>query len=76
MISRDDIDAFADDLDAADEIVKRAERGVDPLRLFSVSEIMPFIRAYVLMRNAAQDAASFMADLKAREMQGMSTHED
>lgn len=75
MISRDDIDAMADDLETADRILERAERGVKADRLFHANEILPFLRAYAVMRNTAQDAANFMTAQKAREEASMKTHD-
>lgn len=75
MISRDDIDAMAPDLETADRIIERAKRGVKPDRLFHANEIEPFLRAYVVMRNTAQDAANFMTAQKAREEASMKTHD-
>ena len=74
MISQDDIDAMADDLETADRIIKRAEEGRKIERLFHANEIMPFLRAYVVMRNTAQDAANFMTAQKQREKDAMRLH--
>lgn len=76
MINADDIEAFADDLETADRIVERVKEGVPAGREMMADEVMPFIRAYVLMRSTAEQSAQFMQDLHRREMVGMATHED
>lgn len=76
MISKDDIDAFADDLETADRIVGRTKDGVPAGREMMADEVMPFIRAYVLMRSISERAADFMHDLHQRELQGMDTNRD
>lgn len=69
-------DTIESDLAVADRIVARAVEGVPDGRHIHANEVMPFIRAFVAMRAAAQDAADFMSALKEREMQGMGLHED
>lgn len=71
MISGDDIEAMADDFDTADKIVDRVRNGVPAGREMMADEVMPFIRAYVVMQDTAARAAKFMADLHQRELQGM-----
>ncbi|WP_439150815.1 hypothetical protein [Sulfitobacter sp.] len=76
MIPKDDIEAFAPDLEAADRIVERTKRGVPPGREMMADEVLPFIRAYVLMRDLAANSAAFMAELHARELDGMGVGAD
>ena len=75
MISGEDLEAFAPDLEVADRIVERAKAGVPRGRHIMANEEMPLIKAYVLMRSQMEDAAKFMAALKAREESGMAAHE-
>ena len=71
MISGDDIDAFAPDLEIADRIVERAKQGVPAGREMMADEVDAFIRAYVLMRSLAEKSAAFMQELHKRELQGL-----
>jgi hypothetical protein len=71
MINETDIEAFADDLEAADRIVERAKRGVPSGRHIMADEEIPLIRAFVLMRSQLTDAAKFMQELHQRELKGM-----
>ena len=73
MINETDIEAFADDLEIADRIVYRAKEGVPDGRHINANEVMPFIRAYVLMRDTAARSATFMTELHKRELAGMDT---
>jgi len=50
----------------ADEIVARAEAGISPQRLIADSEMIPFIRAYVLLRGTLAMLAQHSADQHAR----------
>lgn len=52
MIGPDDIEAFSEDLAVADRIVSRVERGVPRGREVHAGEVMPLIRAYVVLRAA------------------------
>lgn len=72
MISHDDIAAMAPDLETADRIVDRAKSGVTDGRHMHANEVMPFIRAYALMRDLAEKSAAFMAEQHQRETAGMS----
>lgn len=74
MISGEDIEAFAPDLEIADRIVERAARGVKQERHIMADETLPFIRAYVLMRSVNQETAKLLADFKQRELDGMAIH--
>ena len=74
MIPDEKLDDFAGDLEIADQIIERARDGRRLDRIFHANEIAPFLRAYVLMRAAAQEAGSFMAQLKEREEDGMKVH--
>ena len=73
MINETDIEAFSDDLEIADRIVERAKEGAVDGRHINANEVMPFIRAYVLMRNTASRSADFMTELRKRELSGMDT---
>jgi len=72
VISKDDIDALAPDLETADRIVERVKSGVPAGREMMADETIPFIRAYVLMRDLAAKSAAFMVEQHAREIEGMS----
>lgn len=61
MINETDIEAFADDMAVADRIVERATRGVPNERHIMADEVLPFIRAYVVMRDTAAQAGQFFA---------------
>ena len=74
MISLEDIDAFADDLEIADKILERAARGVPHERHIMASETLPFIRAYALMRSVNEETAKLLAEFKQRELDGMKIH--
>jgi len=50
----------------ADEIVARAEAGISPQRLIADGEMLPFIRAYVLLRDTLAMMARHSADQHAR----------
>ena len=71
MLNKDDLEAFADDLDTADRIVERVKAGVPAGREMMADEVMLFIRAYVLMRDTAERSAKFMVELHQRELTGM-----
>ena len=71
MLNKDDIEAFADDLETADRIVERVKSGVPSAREIMADETMAFIRAYVLMRDTAERSAKFMVELHQRELTGM-----
>jgi len=71
MLNNSDLDAFADDLEAADRIVERVKSGVPSAREIMADETMAFIRAYVLMRDTAERSAKFMVELHQRELTGM-----
>ena len=75
MISAGDIEAFSDDLAIADTILDRAKEGVTDGRHMHANEVLPFIRAYALMRDIAEKSAAFMTEQHQREMQGMSVGE-
>lgn len=62
MISGDDIEAFSDDLATADTIVDRAKTGTTPFRHIRANEELPLIRAYVLMKDAAETAAKALLE--------------
>ena len=72
MINETDIEAFEPDLAVADKIVDRAKDGVTDGRHIHANEVMPFIRAYALMRSVAEKSAAFMAEQHQREIAGMS----
>ena len=76
MITQDDIDAFtASDrecLRVADEIVGRATTGTTKFRLFRGGQEMQFVRAYVLMRDIAEQAAAIAVDAQKRGLESMS----
>jgi hypothetical protein len=76
MLTRHDIDALSDEdvkaLEVADKIVERAVQGHPPLRLWSADQELQFIRAYRLMRRAAEASAEFIADHHARQLDAMS----
>lgn len=74
IIPDEKLDDFAGDLEIADQIIKRARDGRRLDRIFHADDIAPFLRAYVLMRAAAQEAGIFMAQLKEREEDGMKVH--
>lgn len=76
MIGPDDLDAFAEDLDIADCVVKRAKDGVPDGRHIHANEVLPMIRAYVLMRDVAARSAEFMQELHARELRGLDVNRD
>lgn len=71
MIDCHDLDAFSDDLEAADRIVDRAKRGVPLGRHIMANEEISLIRAYALMRDAAARSADFMTALHAQQMSAM-----
>ena len=71
MINKDALADFSADLITADKIVERVKAGVPAGREMMADEVMPFIRAYVLMRETAAESAAFMAEQHAREMAGM-----
>lgn len=72
MINETDIEAFKDDLAVADKILERAKEGVPDGRHMHANEVMPFIRAYALMRDVAEKSAAFMTEQHRRELAGMS----
>lgn len=72
MINNTDIEAFSDDLIIADKILERAKKGVTDGRQMHANEVMPFIRAYALMRDVAEKSAAFMTEQHRREIAGMS----
>jgi len=74
MISGDDIEAFAPDLEIADKIVERAARGATQERHIMADETLPFIRAYVVMRSMNEETAKLLSELKQRELDGMAVH--
>lgn len=74
MISGEDMEAFAPDLEIADRIVERAARGVKRERHIMADETLPFIKAYVLMRSVNQEMAKLLTELKQRELDGMAVH--
>lgn len=74
MISLEDIEAFAPDLEIADNILKRATRGVPHERHIMASETLPLIRAYALMRSVNEETAKLLAEFKQRELDGMKIH--
>ena len=76
MISQDDIEAFADDLEIADRIVERAKAGVVDGRHIMANEVMPLIRAYVLMLDIASRSAEFMTEQHKRELRGLDINRD
>lgn len=76
MISQDDINAFADDLETADRVAERAQTGVPAGRHIHANEEMSLIRAFVIMREAAMQAGAFMADQHKRELQGLDINRD
>ena len=72
MINETYISAFAGDLEIADSVVDRAKEGVTEGRHIHANEVMPFIRAYALMRDVAEKSAAFMTEQHQRELAGMS----
>lgn len=76
MITIEDMDALSDEdakaLEVADKIVERAMQGHPPLRLWSADQELQFIRAYRLMRRAAEAGAAFIADHQERQLDAMS----
>jgi len=72
MINETHIEAFADDLIIADKVLDRAKDGVTDGRHIHANEVMPFIRAYALMRDVAEKSAAFMTEQPQRELAGMS----
>ena len=74
MISSKGIEAFAPDLEIADQILERAARGVPHERHIMASETLPFIRAYALMRSVNEETAKLLAEFKQRELDGMKIH--
>lgn len=75
MLNETDIEAFADDIDAADRAVERVKRGVPPCREMSASEVIPILRAYWIMRQGAIAGAAYIADKTEQEMQSMALGE-
>lgn len=75
MISGDDIEAFAPDLEIADKIVDRAARGVKQERHIMADETLSFIRAYVVMRSMNEETAKLLNEFKQRELDGMAVHD-
>lgn len=76
MIGPEDIEAFAPDLEVADKIVSRAMKGATKYRHIRSDEEMPLIRAYFIMRDLAQQGASFMAAQKQASLDGMACFDE
>lgn len=74
MIDQEQIDNWASDLETADTILDRVKHGVPSGREIMANEVIPFIRAYAIMRDMAEQSAAFMKQMHDRELQGMDIH--
>ena len=76
MITQNDIDAFSEAdtecLRVADEIVDKAVKGTAQFRLFKGGQELQFVRAYVLMRDIAEQATALVKDAQQRGLESMS----
>ena len=79
MLTQDDIKAFSEDdikaLKTADEIVERAAKGTTAFRLILAGQEMQLVRAFVVMRELAAEAAAIAKAAQARGLESMSLGE-
>jgi len=72
VISIEDIEALAPELETVDRVIARVEAGVPAGREIMPNETMQFIRAAALMRGTLAEVARYMVEQHARELQSMS----
>jgi hypothetical protein len=65
----------AQDLEVADRIVARAIRGVPDGRHINADEVLPFIRAFYVVREKLAETATHLSNQYQRDLEGMSLHE-
>ena len=75
MVSDDDIESMLEPKAVFERVIERAKAGKRPDRLFTASEIMPFVRYAQFCENVMFGLANEVHDSQARAAEAMGTYD-